>query len=452
MSTIEIRVPQNLGKILKGEVSKYDGHEHLVFALVTHAITKDRILVLVRDIFPLPDASYIPASGHGAKWRGASTIDIINRAMSSSCGIFLFHSHGSSPNVTLSPDDLQSAYKLLPTYQNLIPERPHGSIVLGENCMDGMILMPGQVEKSIPQKVRWFNHRIEDWYNSRVSRASRAVDPFYQSQLLLVHEDGQKILENSKIAVVGLSGGGSHVVQQLTHLGIGEIIGIDPDYSERKNRHRVIGMTRMDAFLKRKKTGVMNRLARRVNNVVKFTPVPALVTDQIGIDNLKRADVVVGCVDNWYSRDDINVLCLRYEIPYVDIGLDIVPNQSGDKIRGIGGSVVSTIPGRMCLWCAGRLSKNRLEAETGGRPRSYMRGKQTQAQVVSFNGALASMAVNEVLQLLVGYAPKIDEGLSFKKFDGFANTIEKWLIKSVSKCSVCDSAMGAGDQVWQAVG
>lgn len=448
MNPIEIRIPFRAGEELKAEISKYNGHEHVVFALATHSVTKDRILILVREIIPLQEASYIPTAGHGAKWRGASTIAIINRAMSLSCGIFLFHSHGSSSKVSMSTDDQQSALKLLPTYQNLIPQRPHGSIVLGEEGMAGMVLMPDQVDTTIPQKVRWMNNPIDDWYSSRTRSVSIHPDPHYQSQLPLVREEGQKILGESKVAVIGLSGGGSHIVQQLAHLGIGEIIGIDPDCSEMKNRHRVIGMTRMDALLKRKKTGVMSRLTRRVNGGVKFTPVPALVTEQIGINNLKRADVVVGCVDNWHSRDDINALCLRYEIPYVDIGLDIVPTQSGDKIRGIGGSVVTAIPGQMCLWCAGRLSKNRLDAETDGRPRSYMRGNKSQAQVVSFNGVLASLAVNEVLQLLVGFAPKMGQGLFIRKFNGFENTIEKWLVKSVAKCSVCESLMGVGDQVW----
>jgi molybdopterin-synthase adenylyltransferase len=36
-------------------------------------------------------------------------------------------------------------------------------------------------------------------------------------------------LKRAKVGIIGLGGGGSHVVQQLTHLGVGNYILVDPD-------------------------------------------------------------------------------------------------------------------------------------------------------------------------------------------------------------------------------
>ena len=88
----------------------------------------------------------------------------------------------------------------------------------------------------------------------------QSAAPIFQRQALVVGGPGQEILRHTKVAVVGLGGGGSHVVQQLGYIGIGEIIVIDPDRVDRTNLHRVVGMTWLDVWLKRRKVEVMHRI------------------------------------------------------------------------------------------------------------------------------------------------------------------------------------------------
>lgn len=100
------------------------------------------------------------------------------------------------------------------------------------------------------------------------------------------------------------------------------------------------------------------------------------------------------------------------------------------------------------MFCNGQLSQEKLDAETGGRPRSYFQGTDKQAQVVSFNGLLASAAVNEVLQMLTGFAPVDDDSYIMHKFDGFSNTLEAWSIKPNALCPSCLKELASGDPVW----
>jgi hypothetical protein len=44
----------------------------------------------------------------------------------------------------MSRDDRDSAEQLLPKFQAVIPDRPHGSIVVGPDSAAGMILLPGE--------------------------------------------------------------------------------------------------------------------------------------------------------------------------------------------------------------------------------------------------------------------------------------------------------------------
>jgi hypothetical protein len=53
--------------------------------------------------------------------------------------------------------------------------------------------------------------------------------------------------------------------------------------------------------------------------------------------------------------------------------------------------------------CCGFLSREKIEAGQNGPTRGYFEKNRQEAQVVSFNGVLASQAVTEVLQLLTGF-------------------------------------------------
>ncbi len=442
---IEVRIPDRLGKKLKEEVFRPGRYEHVVFALISSAETTDKSLLLIKKLFTLHEEQYVETTHHGAMWRGSATIHIINEAIEKKLGIIIFHAHGHKGKVGLSKDDLQSAKTLLPTYQNLVPWRPHGSIVIGEEHASGLILMPETAHFREISRMRWLRNTMVDWDDDSITSTHNPVDRMYHRQALLIGNRGQRRLQGAKIAVVGLSGGGSHVVQQAAHLGIGEIIGIDDDVSEEENRHRMVGLSRFNVRMKHKKTKVMANLVSRINRTITFTPVPYKVPSKEAIDRLKRADIVVGCVDSLTTRSDIQEICLRYCIPYVDIGLLITPN--GHDSASIGGNVLTLVPGQLCMWCMGFLSGRKLSVETGGKPRSYFQGTDKQAQVVSFNGLLASAAMNEVMQLLVGYRPG-DYPLVIKKFDGMTGTLENWSVKPNLSCSKCEAYLGAGDTVW----
>lgn len=445
---LEVRIPANLvGDLLEG-IKWTRERESIVFALASHGTTKTRTIVLVRELMMLPAAEYVADPSHGAAWRGAAMIPVLNAALGAGLGIIAFHSHPHRGPVTLSFDDREGARRLLPTFANIIPGRPHGAVVMGEDYAAGMVLLPGPESYRTTVRVRLLGHSIRDLPSQEWPRRVFDGDVTFDRQALLTGVDGEARIREATIAVVGLSGGGGHVVQQLALTGIGRIVAIDDGRAKASHRARVVGLSRLDVALRRRKTTVMERLVGRTNRKVGFTGVPYLIPDQRAIDALKQADIVVGCVDNYHARADLQDLCARYVIPYVDIGLLIRPNERGGGVS-IGGNVITAIPGRFCQWCIGFLSREKLDAETGGRPRSYFEGADGQAQVASMNGVLASAAVTEVLQLLTGFAPVSSE-MTIKKYNGLTGTLEEWIVKPASNCHVCHGSLAGGDVLWRA--
>lgn len=203
-------------------------------------------------------------------------------------------------------------------------------------------------------------------------------------------DNSEEILVGSRIGIIGLCGGGSHVAQQLAHIGIGRFVTADFDHVEDPNLNRMVGSCPADAKLERPKNEVIRELIHRIN--------PNAEVEIIGRwqergDLLRTCDIVIGCVDSFSARDELEKFCRRFLIPYIDVGMDVHQVSSG---YGISGQVALSMPGGHCLWCHGILTEERLAQEqrkygaAGGMP-----------QVIWPNGILASIAVGHAVSLLL---------------------------------------------------
>jgi molybdopterin/thiamine biosynthesis adenylyltransferase len=444
---VEIRIPHHLIRPLDEAMLLRGRGERVAFGLASHARTPDRDILLVTKIIPLADTDYVPTFSHGAKWQGRAMLAVMNEAVRLKLGIVLLHTHSHPGPVALSDDDRESAGRLLPVFENAVPERAHASVVFGEDCATGIVTDPAGPALRGRVRLRFLGKAIRD-RDAEPPPVAAAAEEIYETQALLTGGAGEFALRRARVTVVGLSGGGSHMVQQLTHMGPGEIAGIDHDRSDSAQQSRLIGLTPSDAKRRRRKTAVMAALVRRISSDVKFISVPSAVPEQAAIEAIKASDVIVGCVDNYHARADLMTLASRYMIPYIDIGLLIRPTANTGRIE-IGGHVATFIPGSFCAWCIGHVSKEKLDLETGGRPKSYFQGASRQAQVVSMNGLLASAAATEVLQLLTGFrGDEDDPEMVIRKYDGIEGTLVKWHVKKKTDCELCGGTLGAGDPVW----
>jgi hypothetical protein len=464
MTEIELRVPLGLGEILQDTVYKAGKYESVAFGLVSHAHLGGRDTLLLRHVIPLPESAYRNTHCHGAMWSGTAMAPVICQAVDENLGIIIFHAHQHEGLPQLSRDDSASAGQILPVFRQRVPARPHGSIVLSRTNAGGIVLMPGEEQPRTEITVRWYGVSILKW-DARKTSGAGTVSPIFQRQALVVGRLGQDTLQHAKVVVVGLGGGGSHVVQQFAHMGVGDIIGIDPDRAERTNQHRLIGWDRLWAWNRRRKVDLMRYLVWRIGTGSRFRSIHAKVPDPLAIEALKEADVIIGCLDNLHARLDLQDLAWRFLIPYVDIGVSIRPiedvQDNGPRVA-IGGNVITLIPGGFCLWCCGFLSDEKLALELNGPNRGYFQGRAGEAQVVSFNGIVASQAANEVLQLLTGFAGtgirKTDVAIDsdsedqrgFKKLNGTSGTLQEWGSRRRATCTNCSGILAQGAVTWNA--
>ena len=230
--------------------------------------------------------------------------------------------------------------------------------------------------------------------------------------------NSDQVLANTKVGLVGLGGGGSHLVQQFAHLGIGGFVLVDPDVIDLGNTNRLVGGTLADVAAHRAKVQIAERLIRGLQTDGDVKSIQARW--ESALDELKGCDVIVGAVDSYGARDELERFARRYLIPYVDIGMDVLKCREGDFL--ISGQVILSSPGEPCLRCCNFITEERLEREAekygaaGGRP-----------QVVWSNGILASIAVGIVVELLTPWRRRT-EGFIYLEYDGNRKTV------TVSNC------------------
>lgn len=223
----------------------------------------------------------------------------------------------------------------------------------------------------------------------------------------------QSTFERAIIGIVGLGGGGSHIVQQLAHIGFLRYVIYDPDVIEDSNLNRLIGATEEASMEHRLKVEVAARLIRGLR--------PAAVIEaytkrwQEKPEPIRGCDIIFGCVDSFAERRELEACARRYLIPYIDIGMDI--HCVGDEPPRMGGQVILSMPGGPCMFCLGFLTDDALAKEAA---RYGHVGDR--AQVVWPNGVLASTAVGVAIDLLTDWTRSMRD-IVFLLYDGNAGTV-----------------------------
>ncbi len=255
-SQVEVRIPYAEGLTLQRELFE-TSEERVVLAKIAAAQLKDRYVLLVKALLPVPPEEYV-TSKFGTSWKASFNFSAIENASGSRSGLLILHSHCEQSPPRLSSIDLKNGTQLCAAFRTAIPNMPHGTAVFGEGgSINGLAWIPGKNDPIPITRSRW----ISDPVRTLPAEVSEKNIPnaMYARQLGLIGENGQRLLAGATVGVVGLGGGGSHVVQQLSLLGVGTIVGVDRDVIEESNRSRLIGGRPSDVKTKMSKVKIMER-------------------------------------------------------------------------------------------------------------------------------------------------------------------------------------------------
>ncbi len=139
----------------------------------------------------------------------------------------------------------------------------------------------------------------------------------YSRHILLPEIDmsGQERLAASRVLIIGLGGLGSPVAMYLAAAGIGHLALSDYDKVELSNLQRQI-IHNNESIGQTKAASACSTLAA-LNPSVRTVAIDRCLEGPELSNEVKKADVVVDCCDNFSTRFAVNEACVRQNTPLV---------------------------------------------------------------------------------------------------------------------------------------
>lgn len=438
----ELRITEDHWNDLRGHLLQ-DGQEHAAMLMCGSHVSENATLLLTREVVSLTQGDLEETS---TSFNLRIRPDVIAR-LAKTAGIndgtlVLCHSHPFEGPVTPSLLDLETEADLCGrVLVSRLSPRPVGALIAGYEGWNGRVW--SETGAAALHRVRVLGPVVrtlreedpEGTYADDVDRQVRAWGAAGQVELGQAH-----------VVVVGAGGTGSHVVQQLAHLGIGKLTLVDDDLVDVSNLSRIVGAQPQDVG--KRKVDVLAQAATNIRRDLRVCTVAKSVLD-IGVDQLVEADFVMCCTDSQSSRALLTELAVQYLVPVVDMGVEVQP--STDVLRA-GGGVRVLLPGSWCLHCAATINYHLVREECLSPAqravedrRGYLRGADEPApSVISLNGVVASLAVLELCHLVTGF---LGQGSTRLLYRGESRQMSTATVQRDQACYVCgcDGVLALGD-------
>jgi hypothetical protein len=264
---------------LKTHLFPGDGKEAAALLLCGRRDGARRQRLLVREVHPVPYAACTRREVDSISWPIEWMDDLVDEAAARGLSLVKVHSHGVGYNRFSKADDASDTL-LFPGLHALVEgSSPHASVVMtGDGAFFGRTVGP-EGEFETLERITVVGDDIEIFYAEPPSaeaagEVGRSTPAFGKAMTA----EMARLLG----AVIGASGTGGIVNEQLGRLGFGVVLQVDPEVVERKNLNRILNASAADAAAKLSKVEVA---ARAVAAMMEWT-----TPDGIGCARLRLLD------------------------------------------------------------------------------------------------------------------------------------------------------------------
>src|SRR5690606_8618341 len=141
----------------------------------------------------------------------------------------------------------------------------------------------------------------------------------YSRQILFdpIGENGQKLLREKHVLIVGLGALGTHSSEILTRAGVGKLTIVDRDYIEWSNLQRQQLYTEEDAEGRIPKAVAAEKRLKAINSEVEIESHIMDVTPTELEQLVSGVDLILDGTDNFDIRMMMNDISQKYNIPWI---------------------------------------------------------------------------------------------------------------------------------------
>ncbi len=335
-------------------------------------------------------------------WPGQFIADAINVAEDDRLSIVLLHSHPGGYREFSELDNESDAEVIGSIFAGWggQPAPPgHGSGIMMPDGEGIARIYDEHLNARPVDNVTVVGDEIRIWRSGR--------DPGKQTMAFgadMTHELGKL-----HACIVGVSGTGSIVTEQLARMGFGKLTLIDPDHVEKKNLNRILNSTLSDADAKSSKVEMFASAVARFRMDLDVVTIAETIASRPAVLAAATADVIFSCVDSSEGRHIADRIAQAFMIPLIDMGVSIPTRTSSNGMPAVAeviGRIDYIQPGGSTLGDRGVYTAASLRAEYLARvapeayaselDAGYIKGAVEEApSVIALNMRAASAAVLE---------------------------------------------------------
>lgn len=246
-------------------------------------------------------------------------------------------------------------------------------------------------------------------------------DAWDARQRLIDGWDADKI-RNANIFVMGAGALGNETLKNLALLGNGYVFNADLDTIELSNLTRTVLFTQKDIGKEKSPLAVKRYLDMNLEPTAAADTFTGDIVYELGDGVFRRMDMVLGCLDNTETRMYANGICMRYNIPYIDAGI----NGLNYNLRVMKGHSYGCYA---CNAAAYKLEDRFRMSCNVTQKKAAAQGKIATVQCAS---AIASgMQVQEAMKVLCGMNPEYGIEIHYQGLGGF---MDKFRIPRDENC------------------
>lgn len=400
---VDLRISGETYEGLRAHLYPGDEKEAVALALCGIQHSQDGTTLLVHKLIPIPYSDCLQRTQDTVRWKTQRLVENLEYAAAKRFAVVKFHSHPTGYPSFSDLDDRSDKELFNSIFSWIDGVDFHGSVVMlpegklfGRAIDSNLRFQPFRKIAIVGHDLRFHFGSLEGCVREFELRTAQAFGPATTAMV------GQLT-----VGVVGCSGTGSPVVEQLARLGFKKIVLVDPDKIEVKNLNRILNSKMRDAVKGRFKVDVLKEAIESMGLGTEVEALPFNLFDSRVINSITGCDVLFGCMDTVDGRQLLNTISTFYLIPYFDLGVKLVADGRGG-IEQVWATVHYLQPGRSSLMTRGVYTHEDVAAASLFRqdPQQYRSLKSEgyiknvsveSPAVISVNMQIASLAVIEFL-------------------------------------------------------
>lgn len=372
---------------------------------------RSRTKFVLREIVPIAADHRVSSSGQHVTWDTGGFVALLQRCQREELVLAIAHCHPHGPRDFSEQDDRNEAELLRTSCNRNGPATKLVSILFYDGGGIRARVWQYPKHKEDCKSVAVLGERFRFHFPTAPSPASEV----FARQVLAFGPSLMSQLKALRVGIIGAGGTGSATAMLAARAGAAQILVVDDDIVEPTNLNRLQGATQSDADAMMSKADVAAREIARMGLGVRVVPLKGWANAPHIQDALKSCDIIFCCTDDNSGRIFLNRLAYFYFIPVIDMGLAMaVAKPPAAGMADISARVTTILPPETCLLCRDAVDTDLAREEDLRRrnPTEYDRQKREayvrgegnpNPAVVTFTTEVACMAVNELLNRIVGY-------------------------------------------------